>query len=247
MTRSSTITALAPPPEQLDRDWSEQTLRSILAAGQEPAAARKGKRRRVALVGIAAGALTLGTAGAFAVGGPEEVVRDVITKFSQQPNTTGNGLGKLDDPHLVAQFDTERGVFAFWVATSSSGTVCYAMSDGVWDGEGTPREDELEYGCAGEIWVGPGRRSTELTRPDQVGGFFKDYETPILYGVSPYSDAASVRVEGDGVDRTLPVRPDSHGYGAALPGADLAAAVTLTFLDADGHRLGTKRVVAPVG
>jgi hypothetical protein len=117
----------------------------------------------------------------------------------------------------------------------------------VWNGEGTPREDQLEYGCGGEVWVGPNRPPQELTRPDQVGGFFKDYETPILYGISAYPDAVTVEVEGRGVERTLPVRPDSHGYGAALPEADDAAAVILTFLDADGETLGSKRVVAPVG
>jgi hypothetical protein len=86
----------------------------------------------------------------------------------------------------------------------------------------------------------------ELTRPDQLGGFFKD-EDPMVYGVSPYADAVAVRVVGNGVDRTLPVRSDSHGYGAVVPEAANAKAVTLTFLDGAGQVLGTKRVIAPVG
>ena len=49
------------------------------------------------------------------------------------------------------------------------------------------------------------------------------------------------------MDRTLPVRPDSHGYGAAIPEASGAVAVTLTFLDEAGRELGSRRIVAPVG
>jgi len=69
----------------------------------------------------------------------------------------------------------------------------------------------------------------------------------MVYGVSAYPDAVEVRVQGEGVDRTLPIRADSHGYGAALPEAAQARAVTLTFVDAAGQALGTRRVVAPVG
>ena len=246
MTKSSLIAALAPTPEPFETEWSQRTLAGILAADRE-AAARKRKARRVALVGLAAGGLTLSTAAAVAVGGPDEVVRRVITQFSEQPNTTGNGLGVLDDPELVAQFETGHGIFAFWIATSSSGTVCYAFSDGQWNGEGSPTEDQLEYGCGGTVWVGPDHPSEDLTRPEQLGGFFKDTETPILYGVSPHPDAVEVRVQGEGVDRTLPVRSDSHGYGAALPEAEAVSRVTLTFLDSDGRVLGTKRLVAPGG
>ena len=48
-------------------------------------------------------------------------------------------------------------------------------------------------------------------------------------------------------DRTLPLRADSHGYGAAIPEASAAIAVTLTFLDDAGRELGSKRLMAPVG
>lgn len=56
-----------------------------------------------------------------------------------------------------------------------------------------------------------------------------------------------MHVRGDGVDRTLPLRADSHGYGAALPEAADADAVTLTFLDDAGTELGSTRWVAPAG
>ena len=243
MTKDSILIELAPPREPLDPEWAQATLTGILSADR---ASRRRRRRRRVLVGLAAGFLTLTGATAFAVGGPVEVVKQVLTEFGEQPNTTGNGL-ELDDPLLVAQFRTESGIFAFWVATSSSGGVCYAMSDGQWDGEGSPAKDELEYGCGGQLWAGPGRPTEELTRPDQLGGFFKDTAEPLVYGVSPYPDAASVRVQGRGVDRTLEVRADSHGYGAALPEAVHARAVTLTFLDADGRVLGSKQSIAPVG
>jgi hypothetical protein len=181
-------------------------------------------------------------------GGPTDVVRDVLTEFGQQPNTTGNDIGELHDPHLVAQFSSESGVFAVWIATSSKGAVCYAMADGTWDGQGLPTKDQLgDYGCGGEIWAGPGRPPEELTRPDQLGGFFKDNDGPLLYGVSAWPAAVTVHVQADGVDRVLPVRSDSHGYGAALPEAAHVPAVDLTFLDAAGNVLGTKHVIAPVG
>jgi hypothetical protein len=244
MTKEALITALAPAPEPFDPDWSRAMLSRI--ASVEPAVAPRPRRgRRLALVGLAAGTLSLGTVAAVAAGGPEEVVKQVLTRFGEQPNTTGNGIGELDDPLLVAQFDTEHGVFAFWVATSSEDGVCFAVSDGQWNGEGSPTEDQLtSYGCGGDIYVGPGRPPEELTRPDQLGGFFKD-EEPLVYGVSPYPDAVSVRVRGLGVDRTLPVRPDSHGYGAALPEAAAARALTLTFLDGNGRVLGSERSIAP--
>jgi hypothetical protein len=250
MTTHDAITALAPTPEPLDPEWSATTLAGILADGPDPARAAapwwwRTRRRAVALV--AAGVVTLSAGAAVAVGGPVEVVRDAILDFSNQPNTTGNGLGKLDDPELVAQFDIPQGVFAIWIATSSSGKVCYASSDGVWDGVGVPTKTELEYGCGGEVLTPDAQSSEPLTRPDQLGGFFKDTDGPIVYGVSPYPDAVRVRVRGAGVDRTLPLRADSHGYGAAIPEASDADAVTLTFLDGTGRELGTRRWVAPIG
>ena len=242
----STLTALAPAPEPFDPEWSRATLAGIRTARPQPA--RRRRIRRGALVEIAAGFVAVSTATAVAGGGPTDVVSHVLTEFGQQPNTSGNDIGELHDPHLVAQFQAERGVFAVWLATSSKGAVCYAMSDATWDGEGTPTADQLsDYGCGGEIWVGPGDATAELTRPDQLGGFFKDDDGPLLYGVSAWLDATSVHVEGAGVDRTLPVRSDSHGYGAALPEAAHAKAVDLTFLDVDGNVLGSKHVVAPVG
>jgi hypothetical protein len=249
------ISALAPAPLPLDPAWSEATLARILAgegAAEDRAAAARAERvrrrraRRRVVVGLVAGFTTVGTATAVGLGDPTEVVARVIKDFAQQPNTTGNGLGVLDEPALVAQFDTGHGVFAFWVATSSSGKVCYAMSDGIWDGTGTPTKKELEYGCGGTIWAGDDVPPQELTSPDQLGGFFKDSE-PLVYGVSPYPATTAVRVQGTGVDRTLPVRADSLGYGTALPEAAQAAEVTLTFLDVDGRALGSKVSVAPIG
>jgi hypothetical protein len=246
MTDDTLITALAPAPEAFEPEWSQQALAAIRTDDRAPARRRR-RGRRLALVGATAGVLTLGTATAVAVGGPEEVVHRLLTQFEEQPNTTGNGLGPLEDPELVALFPTKNGIFAVWVATpTTKDGVCVAYSDGQWDGTGTPRKDELEYGCGGEV-LGPDLTPEELTRPDQVGGFFKDDLGPILYGVSPYAEATTVHVQGTGVDRTLPVRADSHGYGSAIPEADEAAAVTLTFLAADGRELGTKRIVAPVG
>jgi hypothetical protein len=244
-TKVSIITALAPAPEPLDPEWSQATLAGILSP-MRTTTPRRSKGRRRALVGIAAAALSLGTATAVAVGGPTDVVDHVLTQFGEQPNTSGNGL-ELHDPQLVAQFETERGIFALWIATGSPGEVCYALSDGQWNGEGNPTKDQLEYGCGGQIWVGPGRPVEELTRPDQFGGFFKDDDGPMVYGVSPYPGTAEVRVQANGVDRTLPVRPDSLGYGSALPEAEQVPAVTLTFLDAAGRELGSKRSIAPVG
>ncbi|HET6168471.1 MAG TPA: hypothetical protein VFE07_16695 [Marmoricola sp.] len=246
MTHDTLITALAPVPEPFDPVWSRQTLADIRSE-ERPAALRRRVRRPV-LIGAAAAVLTLSTATAVAVGGPEDAIRGLLTQFIEQPNTTGNGLGKLDDPELVAQFRTENGLFTVWVATPTAADgVCYAYSDGTWDGVGNPTKDALDYGCGGEIWAGPDHAPETLTRPDQLGGFFKDTDGPMVYGISPYPDAVSVRVQGDGVDRTLPVRPDSHGYGAALPEAGHTPDVTLTFLDANGQVLGSKHVVAPIG
>jgi hypothetical protein len=245
MTKDDLVTALAPAPEPFEAEWSRATLAGILAADPgHPARSRRG--RRLALAGVAAGVLALGTTAAVAAGGPEDAVKSLLTQFRSQPNTLSDDTA-LHDPMLVAQFETSHGVYAVWVATSAAGQVCSADTDGTWDGTGTPTKEEIgDYGCGGEVLVGNGPRVEELTRPDQLGGFFKDTD-PLIYGVSPYADAVSVRVLGDGVDRTLPVRSDSHGYGAALPEAAHARAVTLTFFDAAGQELGSKRLVAPIG
>ncbi|TQK71162.1 hypothetical protein [Nocardioides sp. SLBN-35] len=243
------LTALAPAPPPLDPAWSEATLARILRedrATHHAAAARRRRARRRTAIGVGLAFSVIGTTTAVALGGPTEVVSSVIEDFARQPNTTGNGLGKLHEPALVAQFDTDHGVFAFWVATSSTGKVCYAMSDGVWDGTGMPTKKELEYGCGGMIWVGDDVPPQELTSPEQIGGYFTDSE-PLIYGISPWPTATQVRIQAPGVDRTLPVRADSHGYGAALPEAVGVPQVTLTFLDAEGRVLGTKVSVAPVG
>jgi hypothetical protein len=245
------VSALAPTHESFEPEWSRDTLGRILAEGPAPARGprpwwRGGRRRAAALVAAGAVALSAGTA--VAGGGPVDVVKNALLDFSNQPNTTANGLGRLDAPELVAKFRTKNGIFAFWVATSSNGQVCYADADGTWDGEGLPTRRQLDYGCGGELVdrTDPSR-TTELTRAEQLGGFFKDSDGPIVYGIAPYSDAVLVRVQGPGVGRTLPVRADSHGFGAAIPEAFHAAAVTLTFLDGSRRTLGTARWVAPVG
>ncbi len=250
-TTHDQIALLAPTPEPFEQEWSRDTLATILADGPAPAPRqrhwwRNTRRRTAALVAAGVMALTAGTAVAGA--GPIQVVRDAILDFSKQPNTTGNGLGRLHEPQLIAKFRTKNGIFAFWVATSSNGKVCFADADGTWDGAGLPTRKELDYGCGGEI-IDPSApdKTMELTRPEQLGGFFKDSDGPLLYGLSPYPDAVSVRVQGPGVDRTLPIRSDYHGFGAAIPEASRATAVTLTFLDAAGSRLGSKRWIAPVG
>lgn len=247
-TVTARITALAPTPPPLEPEWAEATLARILrddrAAHAQQVRRRRARRRTALGLGLALSAV--GTTTAVAIGGPIEVVSSVIEDFARQPNTTGNGLGELHEPALVAQFDTDHGVFAFWVATSSTGKVCYAMSDGSWDGTGTPTKKELEYGCGGVVWAGDGVPPQEVTSPLQLGGYFTDSE-PLVYGISPWPAATQVRVQAAGVDRTVAVRSDSHGYGAALPEAVGVPEVTLTFLDAQGRVLGTQVKVAPVG
>jgi hypothetical protein len=249
MTTHDQILALAPLAEPLEPEWSGSTLAAILAAPQQQARPRtsptRRRARKLALAGSVAVALTAGAA--VAGGGPSQVVGDALRHFSAQPNTTGNGLGVLHDPELVAEFPAANGLFAFWVATSSSGTVCYASADGTWDGRGAPARNQLDYGCAGEVNDAAGGAPGALTDPVQLGGFFKDSQGPMVYGISPYPGAVQVRVRGAGVDRTLPVRADSHGFGAAIPEAVGAPSVTLTFLDASGRSLGSRTWVAPVG
>jgi hypothetical protein len=242
------IIALAPVPEGLDEEWADATLaRILLDDGPLP---RRRDRRRLAVIAMA-GVLTVstGTAIAAANAGSIGAVKDVLLDFMDQPNTTGNNIGTLGTPELVAKFRRGDGrLFTFWIATSSKGAVCVAYSDGSWDGEGAPTVKQLEYGCGGEV-VDPTQVDTPipLERPDQVGGFFKDEAEPILYGVSPYADAVEVHVQGTGVDRTLPLRADSHGFGSALPEATEADSVTLTFLDRAGQALGSRTYIAPVG
>jgi hypothetical protein len=252
-TTQDQITKLAPTPQSFEPDWSRITLATILADAPSPARSNRFRwratRRRVAAL-VAAGVVALGAGTAVAGTGPVEVVKDALLDFSRQPNTTGNGLGRLDNPELVAKFRTKNGIFAFWVATSSNGKVCYADANGTWDGEGLPTRRQLDYGCGGVLVdVTNPNKTRELTRPDQLGGFFKDSDGPLVYGISPYPEAVSVRVQGPGLDRTLPIRSDSHGFGAAIPEAFRATAISVTFLDGAGHALGPKsaRWVAPVG
>lgn len=250
-TTHDQITQLAPLPEPFEPGWSAETLATITAAGPTPGSRRRpwwrATRRRAAAV-VAAGVVALSAGTAVAVGGPAQVVKDALLDFSKQPNTTGNGIGVLHDPELVARFRTKHGIFTFWVATSSSGRVCYAQSDGTWSGEGLPARKALEYGCGGTL-IDPSApdQTRELTRPDQLGGFFKDSDGPIVYGISPYANATQAHVQGPGVDRTLPVRADSHGFGEAIPEASGARAVTVTFLDGAGRILGSRHWIAPIG
>jgi len=243
------ISALAPVPEGLDQEWADATLDRILADTPTSKPRRRDRRRLAAIAVGGILAVTTGTAVAAASMGSIGAVEDVLLKFGREPNTTGNDIGTLGTPELVAQFRRGDGrLFAFWIATSSKGVICVAYSDGAWDGEGAPTPKQLEYGCSGEV-VDPTQVDTPipLERPDQVGGFFKDEAEPILYGVSPYPDATQVHVQGVGVDRTLPLRADSHGFGSALPEASGADSLTLTFLDATGQPLGSTTYIAPVG
>jgi hypothetical protein len=236
------ITALAPLPEHLDEQWAHATLERILA--DQPARPSR-RARRVSTLAVA-GILTVGTGAAVAAAtldDPIDVVRETLHGFQEEPNTTGNGTGALGDPLLVAKFPRADGTyFAFWLAPTSSGAVCYALTDADWDGTGSP--SHLEYGCGGDLAdpADPGR-VFPLERPDQLGGYFKDADEPMLYGISPYANAVQVHVQGVGVDRTLPVRADSLGYGTAMRGSTRATSLTLTFLDSAGEVVGTRTAV----
>ncbi len=253
MTTQDQIAKLAPPLESFEPGWSRETLATILAEGPSPARSNRRSwrttRRRAAAL-IVAGVVALGAGTAVAAGGPVEVIKNALLDFSNQPNTSAGGLGRLHDPELIAKFRTKNGIFAFWVATSSNGQVCYADANGTWDGEGLPTKSQLDYGCGGVLVDSADPdQTTDLTRPEQLGGFFKDSDGPLVYGISPYPNAVSVRVQGVGVNRTLPIRSDSHGFGSAIPEASRATAITLTFLDETGRALGPEptRWVAPVG
>jgi hypothetical protein len=242
------ITALAPLPEQLDQQWANDALARILADAP-PVPSRWITRHRTAAVAVA-GVLTLTTGTAFATVGldPISVVKDTLLDFADDENTTGNDVGTIYDPQLVAQFERSNGhLFAVWIAKTSSGDICDAQTvmDSTWDGVGLPEPSQLEYGCAADI-VDPTDpdRVIRRDRPDQLGAFFTEAGDTILYGISPYPEAVVVRVRGDGVDRILPVRMESLGYGAALPEATDAASLELTFVDSTGRKLGSKTVFA---
>ncbi len=245
------FTALAPLPEQLDQTWAREALARIVA-DEPPARSPRAARHRTAALALGGAiALTTGTGVAVATGSldPVGTVKDVLLGFSNEPNTTGNTVGTIHDPKLVAEIERANGaVYAVWFATTSSGDLCTAETRGdtTWDGAGRPPPGDLDYGCAYNV-VDPDDpdqdRVIQLTRPDQISVLFEEFEDPILYGVSPYDDAVAVHVRGDGVDRTLPLRPDSLGYGAALPGASGADQLDLTFLDAAGRTVGNRTVL----
>ena len=220
-----TIHRLRPHLESLDPSWSHETLTTILAAPQDRAGGRS-RRRRIALVSAALVGIALGAGTAAAAAGVITPA-DWLHSFSQD---SARDVGTIGAPSLVAEFTTTTGRdLAFWTATTSTGESCFVASlDGVGN---APTADAIAHGCD----------PAPSARP---GGFFKDADGPMVYGVAPYDAATHVRVTGDGVDSTLPVRPDSHGYGAALPGAGSAHRVEVTFLDADDHELGRTTLVA---
>ena len=240
------ITALAPMPEHLDQEWANATLARILADDSSPKSRWRAPRRLTSHrrrrhphrgTGAAVAAATMDD--------PIDVVRDTLLDFADDPDTSGNDVGTIHDPQLVAKVERSNGhVFGVWIATTSSGEICDAqtVSDSTWDGVGAPAPSDLEYGCASDI-VDPTDPDKVIRRerPDQVGGFFfREGGDTILYGISPYSDAVAVRVEGQGVDRTLPLRADSLGYGAALPEATGMDSLELTFLDSAGKVVGSR-------
>ena len=240
------IAALAPLPQHLDQEWANATLALILADEPSPKSRWRAPRRLTTLA--VAGILTVGTGAAVAAAtmdDPIDVVKDTLLDFYEEPNTSGNDVGTIHDPQLVAKVERSNGhVFGVWIATTSSGEICDAqtVSDSTWDGVGAPAPSDLEYGCAADIVdpTDPGK-IIRRERPDQLGGFFfREGGDTILYGISPYSDAVAVRVEGPGVDRTLPLRADSLGYGAALPEATGMPSLKLTFLDSAGNVVGSR-------
>ena len=248
MTTDEKITALKPVPEAFEPAWSATTLADILAEPQQPAGSgpvvarqpsthrrrgrhggprpdrRRCRRRRRPDGGREGRHLELQQAAQH----HGQRARRARRPRAGRPVPDRAGHLRGLDRHLLLR----QGL--------------YASSDGDWDGEGVPSASQLEHGCGGIVLSNAGE-PVPFTRPDQLGGFFKDDAGPLLYGVSPYPDAVAVHVRGDGVDRTLPLRADSHGYGAALPEAADADALTLTFLDDAGAELGSTRWVAPVG
>ena len=242
MSTRHTIAALAPEPTRPDPDWSAATLRRILATPPR----RRRLRRRVG-AGVAGAVVALTAGAAFSGVGPAGVVRDALRADAHDPDNVAHGIGTIPQPSLVARFPTANGLWAQWVAVTSKGVVCSVGSFGTWNGEGVPKRSDLARNCGnGVVDKTDSNRVVELTRPDQIGGFIKDIADagPVVFGVAPYDDAVSVRVTGRGVDRTLPVRANSHGYGVALPEAEHTRFLLLTFLDGSGHRLGTTRLMA---
>lgn len=252
MTDLRTVRSLAPTPAHLDGAWSETTLASIIASPPEAdarpvrPARRHGRRLLAGLVGAAV--VTGGAAaGVAALDGVPDVVPSTIRDFIDRPDVE-SGLGQLDDPRLVASFPTAHAVMAVWVGTTSTGKVCYAMTDplGTYDGDGPPTREQLEYGCGGMIVARDGHTITEMRTVRDLGGFMRDGSDPMVYGVGP-AGAVRVHVVGRNVDVTLPLRAESHGFGTTLPGSRHTPYLDLTFIAEDGTVVDRERWVAPIG
>ena len=239
------IAALAPMPQHLDQEWANATLALILADEPSPKSRWRAPRRLTTLA--VAGILTVGTGAAVAAAtmdDPIDVVKDTLLDFYEEPNTSGNDVGTIHDPQLVAKVERSNGhVFGVWIATTSSGEICDAqtVSDSTWDGVGAPAPNDLEYGCAAHI-VDPTDpdKIIRRERPDQLGGFFfREGGDTILYGIcltpTPWRCGSKARASTARSRRGL-----LSGYGAALPEATGMPSLKLTFLDSAGNVVGSR-------
>jgi hypothetical protein len=222
----NSIDRLRPKVDHLDEEWARQTLTAILHNDDRQPARRHRSKWAVALAGTAIAAAAGGGV-AFAAGVAPGWATHDVNDISQ---ANGNTSGPID---LVqaADFRTPTGHrFTVWSGTDKAGGTCEASAVD-WNSATQTPPDSRIAAC----W----------SKGDYPASTFVHDDGTIFYGVSPYPDAASVELHnGDRVVDTLPVDPETQGFGSGVPAASNLDHVTAVFKNATGTVIGTESLTA---
>lgn len=210
------LTALRPRRQALDPDWSNTTLRTILA--EDPSSQRRRVRRGFVAGGIAA-ALIAGSGIAYAQGVRPPWVSTSAQSLSGQPNLQ---MVQFVDLRLP---DGSR--FAAWHG-SKGNAVCNASADN-WDGG-----DKSYTGGVGCHTGASEAEKSQLIQLQWAAAKMADPTDdtkapvrwyPVLYGfvtdrrVREVHVTGVLKANGKRVDLTLDVDPTSRSFSTVLPGS----------------------------
>jgi hypothetical protein len=236
------VQSLDPAPQNVDANTPEarRMLLATLAADRQIDAERtqqnRPRRTRIALAGLA-GVAVLGSGAAVAAGIVPQFVTDAFDKLDASAPQEFDVTGIKP----IADFALPDGTqYTVWRGRNNAGGSCEAIKE---DRPGT-EHDNLQANCFDGESKAHYEQVTfnQVQLPEEPG----ENQNPmyfVAYGEAPSTDAARVRVVGDGTDITMTVDPNTHGFGGNLPNLTpppdgQLVELDFTFVDAVGHQVG---------
>lgn len=198
---------------------------------------RRRRQMRIATASLVAAA-AVGSGAAYAGGLVPQFVTDAFDRLDSSSPEKFDVSGT----NKIANFTIPDGTrYTVWRGKNNAGGSCEAIKE---DRPGDD-QDNFHAGCFSSDSKSIYEQVTfNWVQLPEGEGVPQNPMYFVAYGEAPNREAASVRINGDGTDVTMPIDPATGGFGGNLPNFmpppdGMTAKLTFTFHDGGGQVVGT--------